>query len=440
MGLSKGLKNLEDVGRIVYISPDGLDTSKFDFDYFNSCDFRENFFRTGSHFILENDLSLSRANKPVLGQCDFGVAITDENRNTTEVYSRLRNFNRRAQLTLPFGLPFSLGDSEIGLSSDMIVSLSKLFRDLSNIEPPRGEGHYVYEGPYKKVEITTRVPYRHWWRHMFVDLYSESSALGNFLDQLGNTTKEVFRDMDIWKRYGSTRRFIQRIDEYLEEDFGDLINHEWGGIREKGESVDRKELFDFLELRLLSFLRRSSEKHCFFRDAREYQYFLLAFKDEHIPVQFIHEYMMDLHKKQFEIDRRLSEFRMASGMAESELERALGSFGIKDDKLNIFFEIQQTVVNRFELLFNYSIGKDSLNEAYRNVGKIRAPIKISDELYDLGFFVFKRNRKVQPTRNSYALIKMTGRPKGRSSANLQNLSLDSSSSSINPSNFSISIS
>src|SRR3989344_1964204 len=178
-------------GSYIRISPRGIDLSNF--QEFQTT-FEERFFREKSA---------------------FGLLLEDEQGNHTELYGAFRPFQRRAQYTMPLEIPAALLDEGIQLTGNIMQYIEQFFHILHSIDPQREEVlTKTYEGEFRKVEITQRMPAKNWWRRMFIDVYSNSEELHTgIFSGMDKSSKSALKESDIWKRYEIVRKYIRSLQE-----------------------------------------------------------------------------------------------------------------------------------------------------------------------------------------------------------------------------------
>jgi hypothetical protein len=340
-------------GRYVIITPESVDCSRFDIEKFRNL--------SAISLISEDAF--------------FAIAIKDKRGRATELYCALRNFSRKAQLKPPAKLPAGLYNEDVLVDGQIFLNLGKFLSDFALIDPPYSKFVKTYEGEFKKVEITRIMPKGAWWSHMFVDLYTDNDSIISHFDSLFNDSKKVFGEKEQWDRYIRVKNYLRK----MEEAYGD------GGFEMGTQDV-------------INFLKRHSGyvSSYLFNVPNDYFYFLLAFHQEKFNIEKIHECVVNCHRELPILKKKIEEYHRSI----SDL-----SIATCDDSLRL--------LEREFRIFNPSITKDDLDKAMQFVasrdGKIKSPVNITENLWELGYLVLKRNRKVQPTKSSFALLKIKGK-------------------------------
>lgn len=373
-----GLENALGNSKVVYITPQGLNDSGFDYDGF----------QVGLHNLFSRDA------------IHFGVIFSDGRRHS-EAYGVFRYFERRAQLTHPVVLPSMLEDNDIEITPLMVDALGNFFQKLTRKESDYGDHVVTYEGTFKKVQITYRKLLGHEWEHKFLDFYLENKGLAGVLGELGRTTSEVFQDVEKWKRYGLTERFLAIFEDEvnnlyfpkssLQPTFMEDNKERWTKLI--GEKA--KEMLEH-------FLRwRANAVKPFFRNEEDYRYFLLAFYKKEIPFDDIHKEISRLREEESKESLQISSFN-------AELDRLKSNYWVQGIQDVREAEMKARI---FEMWLTSSDLERSYLHVIRHGKRMDSPVKISPALYNLGFFVFPRRRKIQPSSYSCALIKIRGKPR-----------------------------
>lgn len=336
-------------GSYVRISPQGIDLSHFQ-------GFQTTF---EEHFFQERSA--------------FGLRLEDEEGKHTELYGVFRPFHRRAECTKPLDLPAPLHDEGIHMTGSLMQYVEQFFHVLHSIDPQteRTQTH-VWEGPFKKVTVTQRMPGRNWWKAMFIDLYSNSEEVHRgILTGMDRSSRRALAESDIWKRYEIARRYIRALEE------------ERPNFREERKIIEEE---------AQSFLLRhgSYMKPHLMRNPRDYTYLLLGFHKAEIDIDVVHKAATRLFAE------------------ERTLQQAIADF--KDRTRNLRLEIPY--LKQKYKIFGKEMTLEALNEAYDYVSshgtRMRSPITVSNEVAALQFLVLERRRwkKMQQARRSYALLRI----------------------------------
>lgn len=348
----------------VYISPSGINYSNFS----------RNKMRNSVYKNLWDD------------KANFGIILEDEQKRKTELIGCIRHFERKAQLKYPL-TDFKLQDEKFNLSPLLKNYLFAFFHSLSGIKYPDTEESIHYKGEFKEVHIKRKVSHNNFWKKTFVDLYTENDSIIEKLDNMSKQSKIVLRENRFWKKYENVRKYIKTMQEkgYV------IKNNPLGNIL----SNDPKEKNYFKGRNLLELLRKNPLFSPEFQKDDDYKYFLLGFYKTNFDIEDIHKKILFLFEEQ------------------NLLEKYIEEFTNKTSRLKIFSSNYLNLNNQYKI-FGAQIDKEKLNKSYEEIIKdgknIRTPATLSQELWDLGFFPLKRNRKMQPTKSSYALIKVHGTP------------------------------
>ena len=339
-------------GSYLRISPTGVDYTGFDHERFLA-----NF---GSYFFGGKD--------------DLAILIEDETGKHTELYAVFRPFNRRAAYTLPVETPTPLLDESIHFTPSLMQHLETCFHMLHSIDPQEERTETrTWQGKYRTVEVTQKMPGKNWWRAMFIDLYSNSEELHKGLfKSMDESSKEALKESDIWKRYELVRRYIRTMQEE-QPDFKEQVTER--GIR--------------------GFLLRhgSYMKPYLFRNQRDYTYFLLGLKHT----------KQDLNLTTKAATRVLKDQR--------DLEAAIQAF--ERTRTNSCIPFPHIAHYQRHKIFAEDLTKEDLENAEalveQNGESMRSPIGVSPEVACLGFLALERRRwrKKQPTKHSYALLRIS---------------------------------
>ncbi|MBI2668713.1 hypothetical protein HYX14_02630 [Candidatus Woesearchaeota archaeon] len=314
----------------------------------------------------------------------FGVLLENEDKRKTELLGVFRPFQRRAALTRPVELPVdALYDEGMALSPELFRHLATFFRELGEIEFPRREITICYEGEFKRVQVTRIMPERKWWKGMFIDVYVESDALIDKFSSLDEQSRKILEESDQWKRYEKAERYVRAQQE------------KWGRF------FHDKELEEDEILNLLRW-QAASIRPALFRNPEDYKYFLLGFHHVGFDTAKIHEETLKYFRDQRALERHIDTFNSSvTGLY------ALWSPDSETDPPHLRIPRQYQI-------FEKGVSEERLQEAYEQIIKdgdrMRSPIKISEDLWELGFLTLKRTRwrDKQPTKESYAFVRIKG--------------------------------
>lgn len=308
-------------------------------------------------------------------KANFGILLEDEQKRQTELIGSVRHFERKAQRKLPIKTDIILKDEQFNLSPLLMDYISVFFRSLSNLKFPDGERTTHYKGEFKEVTIKRKISNNNFWKKTFIDLYVENDSLIDKLDTLNIQSKGALKENRFWKKYEGVRKYVRSLQENL---------HFLSNDSNEKNILESRDLLKFLRTYYFS---PQFEK----RD--DYKYFLLGFYRTNFNIENIHKKIKTLFDKQ------------------SYLEKCINEFENKTKTLNGFSGGYLNVNKKYKI-FAPEINQNELDESYKDVlengNMIRTPVTLSQDLWDLGFFPLKRNRKIQPTTSSYALIKVKG--------------------------------
>jgi hypothetical protein len=350
-------------GTYATITPEGVDYSRFSLDKFKKIS-ASGLFTDTNYFV---------------------VSLKDGQGRMTELFCVLRPFGKRAQLRPPIKPPAGLHDEGITLDSRMIIHMGKFFADFALIDPPYSEFTKTYEGEFKKVQITRIMPKGTWWSHMFVDLYTDNDSIISHFDGLGADSKKVFDEKERWDRYDRVKNYLKKMNELVL--YGD-------------------ENFSLTDTDIINFLKRHSGyvSPFLFNVPDDYMYFLLAFCHKNYDLRMIHECVVKCHEELPILKKKIEEYHMSiAGLHIATCDDSLRLLEVKSGRIE----------QREYRIFNPSITKEDLDKAAQFVasrgGNIKSPVRLTEGLWELGYLVFKRNRKIQPSKSSFALLKIKGK-------------------------------
>jgi hypothetical protein len=304
----------------------------------------------------------------------FGVLLEDSDGKATELLGVLRNFHWKAELKKPIKLPAGIYDSGVNLSEGLYTQMAKFFSDLGEMCLPSNEFTTVYVGKFRTVKITEKFQENQWWNHMFLDLYTESDGLAEKLVSMDKRSRQVLNDSDKWARYGKAQKYGETRQEH--------------GLGELGPS----------NIPLMLQYSTASMRQPLIRSQEDYINFLLGFSHAGYDIAMLHNNAMDYFSQQRNLEGLISQFNSDVFEKAPNIGRNTASMA------------------KQHRVFGQYVNANELEAAYKIVdqdGKgMKGPITVSEDLWKLGFLVLRRNRQVQPTKNSYALIKIKGRKPG----------------------------